>query len=296
MTVRLSLSALAAFTLLATVPVQAQVPGGGGGGGGGGQQQRPPENLLVLRKDMPRDSVVMVMRGFTAALGVRCEYCHTEREGGVPAGAPGAPGAPGGAAPAGGPPGGGAPGGGFGGGGGAPPLNYALDNKDTKKTARVMLKMVDSINKVFLAVVPTRDNMSPINVTCVTCHRGVARPMTIDAVLATTIEKSGVDSAISRYRALRTDVAAGRYNFTEQPVTLAALRLAAAAKYDDAMKLLQMNQEFNPTSATIEYEIADVLINKGDKDAGIARLKAILVKNPNDRRARGRLTQLGVQP
>jgi hypothetical protein len=282
MTVRLSLTALAAFTLLTTDPVQAQVPGGGGGGG---QQQRPPENLLVLRKDMPRDSVVMIMRGFTAALGVRCEYCHTEREGGAPAGGP----------PAGGPPGG-APGGGGGGGGGGPPLNFALDNKDTKKTARVMLKMVDSINKIFLATVPTRDNMSPINVTCVTCHRGVAKPMTIDAVLASTIEKSGVDSAIARYRVLRNDIAAGRYNFTEQPVTLAAQRLAASAKYDDAMKLLQMNQEFNPTSANIDYEIADVLINKGDKDAGIARLKAILVKNPNDRRARGRLTQLGVQP
>jgi hypothetical protein len=285
MTVRLSVSTLAAFALLTAVPALAQVPGGGGGGG----QQRPPENLLVLPKDLRRDSVVTIMRGFTAALGVRCEYCHTEREGGAPGGGP----------PAGGPPGGSAPGGGFGGGGGGgggPPLNYALDNKDTKKTARVMLKMVDSINKIFLTTVPTRDNMSPINVTCVTCHRGVAKPMTIDAVLASTIEKSGVDSAIARYRVLRNDIAAGRYNFTEQPVTLAAQRLAASAKYDDAMKLLQMNQEFNPTSANIDYEIADVLINKGDKDAGIARLKAILVKNPNDRRARGRLTQLGVQP
>lgn len=159
-----------------------------------------------------------------------------------------------------------------------------------------MLKMVDSINTVFLASVPTRDLAFPISVNCYTCHRGVARPMTIDAVLATTIEKSGVDSAISRYRALRTDVAAGRYNFTEQPVTLAAQRLAAAGKHDDALKLLQMNLEYNPASANIDYEIADLLITKGDKDAGIARLRAILVKNPNDRRARTRLTQLGVQP
>lgn len=282
MTVRHSVSALAAFTMLTAVPALAQVPGGGGGGGG--QQQRPPENLQVLPKDLRRDSVTTIMRGFTAALGVRCEYCHTEREGGAPVGGGGG-GAPGGF---------GGPGGG--GGGGGPPLNYALDNKDTKKTARVMLKMVDSINQVFLAMVPTRDNMSPINVTCVTCHRGVAKPMTIEVVLASTIEKSGVDSAIARYRVLRTDLAAGRYNFTEQPVTLAAQRLAASGKYDDAMKLLQMNLEFNPASANLDYEIADLLINKGDKDAGIARLRAILVKNPNDRRARMRLTQLGVQP
>ena len=57
-----------------------------------------------------------------------------------------------------------------------------------------------------------------------------------------------------------------------------------------------MNLEYNPASANIDYEIADLLITKGDKDAGIARLRAILVKNPNDRRARTRLTQLGVQP
>ncbi|HEX7937429.1 MAG TPA: photosynthetic reaction center cytochrome c subunit family protein, partial [Gemmatimonadaceae bacterium] len=183
-----------------------------------------------------------------------------------------------------------------GGGGGGPPLNYALDTKDQKKTARVMLKMVDSINKVFLATVPTRDMASPISVTCYTCHRGVAKPMTIDAVLASSLEKFGVDTAIARYRALRTDVAAGRYNFTEQPVTIAAQRLAAAGKYDDAMKLLQMNLEYNPTSPNLDYEIADVMINKGDKDAGIARLRAILAKNPNDRRARARLTQLGATP
>jgi len=158
-----------------------------------------------------------------------------------------------------------------------------------------MLMMVDSINKI-LATVPTRDNMSPINVTCATCHRGVAKPMTIDVMLASTIEKSGVDSAIARYRVLRTDLASGKYNFTEQPVTQAAQRLAAAGKHDDAMKLLQMNQEFNPASTTIDLAIADVLIAKGDKDAAIARLRAILVKNPNDRAARQRLTQLGVQP
>lgn len=37
-------------------------------------------------------------------------------------------------------------------------------------------------------------------------------------------------------------------------------------------------------------------IAKGDRDTRIARLRAVLAKNPNDQRARQRLTQLGVQP
>lgn len=284
MTIRSSVSALAT-ALLATIgstPVLAQ-GGGGGGGGGGGQQQRPPENLQVLPKDLRRDSVVTIMRTFTGALGVQCAFCHSEREGGAPAAA----------APAGG---GGAGGGGAGpGGGGGPapiPLNYALDNKEQKKAARLMLRMVDSINNVYLKMLPQHDNA--VSVTCMTCHRGVSKPMTIDMVLAQAINTFGVDTAIVRYRGLRTDIAAGKYNFTEQPVTVAALRLSAAGQYDDAMRLLQMNLEFNPTSANVDNEIADVLIAKGDKDAGIARLRSILAKYPNDRRSRARLTALGV--
>jgi len=67
-------------------------------------------------------------------------------------------------------------------------------------------------------------------------------------------------------------------------------------KYDDAVKLLQMNQEFYPNSVNIDYQLAEAYLAKGDKDQGIARLRAVLAKNPNDRRARQRLQHLGVQP
>ncbi|HEX7938394.1 MAG TPA: hypothetical protein VF483_05330, partial [Gemmatimonadaceae bacterium] len=107
MTATRSTSAILALGAIAlAAPLAAQ----GGGGGGGGQQQRPPENLQVLRKDMPRDSVVAIMRTFTGALGVRCEYCHAEREGGAPANMAAAP--AGGSPAGGGAAGGGAPGGG----------------------------------------------------------------------------------------------------------------------------------------------------------------------------------------
>ncbi|HEU4995343.1 MAG TPA: tetratricopeptide repeat protein, partial [Gemmatimonadaceae bacterium] len=134
------------------------------------------------------------------------------------------------------------------------------------------------------------------NVNCYTCHRGLSKPGTIEAVLLTTTSRIGVDSAMARYRFLRNDMASGKYNFGEQPVTETAAKLSAQGKYDDAIKLLQMNQEFYPNSVTIDFALAETYIAKGDKDAGIARLRAILTKNPNDRRAQGRLRQLGVQP
>jgi hypothetical protein len=255
-----TLAGILAFALSAS-PAAAQLPA-------------KPENLQVLPKNMPTDSVVPIMRGFTMALGVRCQFCHVERE--AAAGAPPGPGGPGGGGP-------------------FQNFDFKLDDKKEKKTARVMLRMVDSINTVMLPKIPDRDD-PPTNVTCVTCHHGLNKPRTIETVLLNTTARSGVDSAMARYRSLRNDMASGKYNFSEQPVMEVAQTLIKQAKYDDAIKLLQMNQEFYPNSVQIDFQIAEAYIAKGDKDAGVARLRAVLTKNPNDRRARQRLQQLGVQP
>src|SRR5438105_1339779 len=140
-----------------------------------------PENLQVLPKDMPTDSVVAIMRGFTMALGVRCQFCHVER--------PAATNAPPG-------PGGGGP---------FQNFDFKLDDKKEKKTARVMLRMVDSINTAYLTKIPERDDPHT-NVGCVTCHRGLNKPRTIEAVLLNATARFGVDSAIGRYRSLRNDM------------------------------------------------------------------------------------------
>ena len=42
------------------------------------------ENLQVLPKDIARDSLLQIMRGFAFALGVRCEHCHVQHEGQQP--------------------------------------------------------------------------------------------------------------------------------------------------------------------------------------------------------------------
>jgi len=176
-----------------------------------------------------------------------------------------------------------------------PNMDFASDNKDHKKIARVMLRMVDSINTVYLARIPNRD-VPPTNVGCMTCHRGLPKPGTIEGVLTTTTNAMGVDSAIARYRALRGDMASGKYNFSEQPVSEVARTLSQQGKYDQAIALLKMNQEFYPNSVNIDFDLAETYIAKGDREQGIARLRAVLAKNPNDRRAQQRLQQLGVTP
>lgn len=229
-----------------------------------------PENLQVLPTDMSTDSVVAIMRGVATSLGVRCTFCHVERE--PAAGATPGPGA-----------------------GPFQNFDFKADDKEHKKVARLMMRMVDSVNTKFLAAIPNRDD-PPTNVTCMTCHRGLPKPTTIETVLAATTARAGVDSAIARYRALRGDMASGKYNFGEQPVTDVAQRLIVQQRYDDAIKLLRMNQEFYPNSVNIDYQLAEAYLARGDRDQGIARLRAVLTKNPNDRRARQRLQQLGVQP
>ena len=256
------LLSLAAASLLAAAlrPAAAQQPGG--------PQERPFENLKVFPKDIPHDSLLTIMRGFTNALGVNCSYCHVTEP-----------------APAGGPPGGGP----------RERLVPAKDDKQTKLTARFMIRMVDSLNHAILPALSVRHD-PPIVVSCATCHHGSPLPQTTQAMMSETIDRAGVDSAIRSYRALRADMAAGRYDFREGPLNDLARSLSARGRTDDALKLLQMNQEFYPSSAEVDVAAAEVYLKAGNKDQAIARYRAALVKRPNDLRVARALSQLGVTP
>jgi len=249
--VRRSLLAAAAL-VSASVPALAQ----------GGQQPPPPENLKFFPKDIPRDTLLTYMRGFTYALGVNCAYCHVEE----PAAQPG----------------------------GRPRLRPALDDKIEKQKARFMLAMVDTLNRITLASVPQRHE--GVNIQCVTCHRGSPIPGTIETVIADAVDKFGPDSAIARYRKLRENMGNGRYDFTEGPVNSVSRSLAERGKADAAISLLLMNQEFNANSADIDFQLGDIYEKKGDKEKAIARYQAALTKRPNDPRVKQRLTNLGKPP
>jgi hypothetical protein len=222
------------------------------------------ENLKILPKDITRDQLIGTMRGFALGLGVRCEYCHAETEG---AAAPGP---------------------------GGPQLDFKADKKPTKEKARFMLRMVSSINDSMLSKLKERSD-PPVQVMCVTCHRGSPLPKTLETLLVETTNKLGADSAVATYRKLREQaLTSGRYNFSELTLSEVARTLNAANKSDDALRMLLLNQEFFPQSGQATFQIAELYRTRGDKDKAIEYYKKTLELQPNNGQAKRRLQELGV--
>ena len=220
------------------------------------------ENLQYFPKDIPRDTLVQIMRGFSFALGVRCQYCH------------------------------------FGGDGiSFQGVDFKSDEKLAKRRARYMLRMRDTINLRLLTALPERSTPG-LDVQCVTCHRGLARPFTLEGALTRTIERQGIDSAVAQYRRLRTpeNMAFGKWDLGEWSMNELARNLAEHGRTAEAITMLELNQEFYPQSQSIDFMIAELHRQRGEKDKAIARYRAVLQKMPNNPEAKQRLTELGAPP
>ena len=57
------------------------------------------------------------------------------------------------------------------------PGKWDLDDKEEKNTARLMFAMVQTINRDFISKVPVDSGAPRPAVNCMTCHRGMPRPM-----------------------------------------------------------------------------------------------------------------------
>jgi hypothetical protein len=257
---------IAVFALAVPLALSAQ------GGRGGGE---PPKNLQVLPKDTPRNQVTALMRTFAMALGVRCEHCHTE----APAAA-----APADAA---------APAAGRGGRGGGPPLDYSLDDKETKKIAREMMKMVSDINGKYLPLTG-RTFTDLTRVTCETCHHGLARPRTLRAALTEAVEAKGADSAIALYRALRLRYfGSAAYDFSEPTLNEAGNQIAQnAANRPAGIAILKLNLEFFPQSVPTLQNLATVSVAAGDTAGAIDAINKALAIQPDNNQLRNMLQRL----
>lgn len=138
------------------------------------------------------------MRGFAFALSVRCNYCHVEKTDGKKV-----------------------------------EIDFAADDKDTKKTARVMLQMVAAINGDYISKLTPRP---PIQVQCITCHHGLTPPRTLDSVLGEAIQQKGIDSAVALYHDLRQKYyGGGQYDFGETSLNQLRESLLAQKKNREAL-------------------------------------------------------------
>lgn len=214
-------------------------------------------NLQVLPEDISRDRLMNVMRGFTSALGMRCSTCHVGEE--------------------------------------SRPLStydFASDDRPAKLKAREMMKMVGAINGEYLPSLPRR-RQPGVDVTCVTCHRGVARPQPIEAVVEETMKAEDLDFAIARYRELRhAHYGGAAYDFTDRPLAGLAQRIAR----DDpqgAMRLLELNLEFHPRSSASLAQMGALHEQAGDTAAAIDAYRRALAIDPDNQRVQARIRELG---
>ncbi len=237
-------------------------------------------NLKVLPKNIGKEQLLATMRAFAGGLGVRCDYCHAEKKGQATAAA--APGAPQ-AAP-------GAP-------GGAPPqLDFASDDKKEKRIARGMLRMVHDVNARYLEKISELADTASIprvQVQCVTCHHGVALPMTLADVLARDVAQKGVTAAVEHYRQLKTQYyGSGAYDFREGSLEALATRLSGENRSDDALAVLDLATTEFPQSSNVPFLRGEVLLKKGDKAGAIAAYQKALELQPRNGMARRRLQEL----
>lgn len=218
-------------------------------------------NLQFFPKDIARDTLVATMRGITGALGVRCNYCHTGGDGQSLQG-----------------------------------VDFASDDKVEKQKARQMMEIARRINGELLTNMPER-RTPPVVVECVTCHRGLTVPRTLQSQLTSIATASGADSAVAFYRKARQEHASdGVYDLSERTVSEAARSLVERGKVAEAIALLEVNAEIFPQSTRTLGQLAMTHETAGNKDKAIEVYKRVLTIAPNDPQARRRLTALGAPP
>jgi tetratricopeptide (TPR) repeat protein len=225
--------------------------------GGAAEAQIPDRftNLQLLPADSSRGALVQVMRGFASALGVRCEHCHV--------------------------------------GEGGPMLknmDFASDDKEPKRVARLMMRMVQAVNDEHLAKLGRTNR---VTVECATCHRGVARPEAIQDIVARVMAESGIEAALARYRELREQYQGrGSFNFDQGPLNALAEKLLAQGKPTEALALLELNAEFHPRAAWPRHLMGEAHLASGEREKARAAFEKALELDPGNPLTKKRLEEL----
>ncbi len=216
-------------------------------------------NLKALPKDISKRELESTMRGFAFALGVRCDHCHVEKK-----------------APEKG-------------------LDFPADDKDAKKTARVMLQMVAAVNHDYISkVIKAPPDTPAIQVQCVTCHHGLTQPQPLNAVLAGSLEKDGVEKTITLYHELRRKYyGSGQYDFGETSLNQLTESLLAKKKNGDALAIMDLNfAENHPDSVWSYHMLAMTHQANGQIDKAIADYRKVLELHPEDMWAKQQIEAL----
>ena len=112
------------------------------------------KNLKVLPKNINKQQLDSVMKGFTVALGVKCNFCHVRLKDEQKN------------------------------------WDFASDSNKHKNIARQMLRMTSDINKKYFDVKNSKELFADLEVTCYTCHGGKAHPPKFPSALKIPLDST----------------------------------------------------------------------------------------------------------
>lgn len=208
-----------------------------------------PRNLKVFPPTTTKRELVETMKQWSQALGVRCDFCHEQKVPGDPQS-----------------------------------IDYASDKVGHKEVARRMYAMVRDLNAGAL---PKAAGEPDAAVDCLTCHRGLPSPTTLERVVLRAVRDQGVQAGTQKYRDLRERYyGSGSFDFGPRPLQVVAESLAAEpARLDDALAICRLNLEMNPGYADGHVAVAQLLEMKGDRAGAVAAVEAALKLEPGHRHA-----------
>lgn len=217
-----------------------------------------PKNITVLPASAVGRELQRTMFSFTSSLGVRCTYCHVGEEGRD-----------------------------------FKEYDFTSDAKPAKNKARVMIKMMKSVNTQFLTGLH-EDNSPTMQVNCQTCHRGNSTPISLEDQLKKTFDGSGLDSTIRQYRALRDQFYGGyTYNFKEGTLLRLADKIAEdSTKMTAAIAIVNLNIEMYPSFPFSYTHLASWYEDAHNIPAAIEQYQKAVALNPKDERLKKRLEKL----
>jgi len=197
------------------------------------------------------------MRGFSRALGVRCQHCHaTNGETRLQ------------------------------------DMDFVSDENPNKERAREMLRMLGSINDHLENIEPSGDRR--VNMWCQTCHRGRPRPMTLAEELGERYRAAGVEAAMAHYEELREEfLTAGAYDFGESALNSFGYEVMGEGSVSGAIMVFERNAELFPESANVWDSLGEAYLESGDEAQARTAYEKSLLLNPRNQNARQVLDRIG---
>lgn len=213
------------------------------------------KNLQVLPSNTTKAELRSKMFEFSNALGVNCIHCHVAGDFND-----------------------------------FSTYDFAADDKETKQIARVMLQMVETINKTQLSKIGREVT---VNVSCMTCHRGNSTPKSLQQTLYEIITKDGVRTAVREYHKLRErHQGKSAFDFGENTLNSLGYQLMGEGKTSEAIAIFRLNVEMFPDQPNPYDSLAEAYMTAGNKRLAIIFYSKSLELNPDNNNAVKMLEEL----